>query len=197
MIIKSKKKELTPQYLTGKILLATPAITDPRFQRAVIFMCAHDDKGAMGFMINNILRDVEFEKIIEQTGLKSNIKIDLKEIGVLNGGPVEESRGFLLHSNEFKQKETIQVNQQFGVTGTVEALQDVVEGKGPKDMLFVLGHAGWSAGQLDQEIQQNSWLIAEPNHKLIFDTPLEEKWTFALSTLGIDPAMLSMNAGRA
>lgn len=186
-----------PQYLTGKLLLAMPSIEDTRFARAVIFMCAHDDKGAMGFMVNHTMPDVGFDKIIEQTGLHSDIEIDVSQITVMNGGPVEESRGFLLHSTDFEEKDTIRIDRDYGVTGTIDALRSIVSGKGPDQMLFVLGHAGWSAGQLDKELQENSWLVVDPTPELIFDTPIENKWAAALRLLGIDPAMLSPTAGRA
>lgn len=184
-------------YLTGKLLLATPAIADPRFERAVIFMCTHDEQGAMGFMVNHTMPEINFDRIIEQTGLTSDIEVDISKINVLSGGPVEESRGFLLHSKDFKQKDTIQIDHNYSVTGTVDALKDLIQGKGPDQMLFVLGHAGWSAGQLDREIQDNSWLVVDPTPELIFDTAVGDKWTGALKLLGIDPAMLSTAAGRA
>ncbi len=190
-------KKPKTDYLTGKLLLAMPSIADQRFERAVIFMCAHDEKGAMGFMVNNTMPDIEFNTVIEQTGLQSDIKVDLSTITVMNGGPVEESRGFLLHSTDFEQKDTIQINRSYGVTGTLDALKSIIDGRGPEQMIFVLGHAGWSAGQLDQELQTNSWLVADPTPELIFDTPIENKWAAALGLLGIDPAMLSAEAGRA
>jgi putative transcriptional regulator len=183
--------------MTGKLLLAAPAISDPRFERAVIFICAHDEQGAMGFMVNHSMPEVRFDQIIEQTGLSSEIEIDLNRIKVMSGGPVEESRGFLLHTTDFLQKDTVRISRDYGVTGTLDALRDLLKGKGPKDMLFVLGHAGWSAGQLEQELQGNSWLVTDPTPDLIFKTPTEKKWNTALSSMGIDLAMLSGISGNA
>jgi putative transcriptional regulator len=184
-------------YMTGKLLLAAPGIGDPRFERAVIFMCAHDEQGAMGFMVNYTMPNVPFSKIVEQTGVSADINIDLNAIHVMNGGPVEESRGFLLHSLDFVQKDTININQKYGVTGTIEALRDFVQGKGPQESLFVLGHAGWSAGQLDQELQSNAWLVVDSTPDLVFKTPVKDKWSAALASIGINPAMLSSLSGRA
>lgn len=191
---KKQKKQAT---LAGKLLLAMPSMTDSRFERAVIFMCAHDDKGAMGLRVNNTMPEVGFDKIIAQTGIKSEIAIDLDNIDVLDGGPVEGARGFLLHSGEFQQKDTIRVSDEYAVSGTIDALKHVVEGKGPGQMLFVLGHAGWSAGQLDRELQQNAWMIVDATPELVFETPTDKKWEAAMASLGINPAMLSATAGHA
>jgi putative transcriptional regulator len=189
-----EKKDNT---LAGKLLLAMPTIGDPRFNRAVIFMCAHDESGAMGLMVNHELIDVGFDKIIEQTGIEDEIRVDLSKINVMNGGPVENSRGLLLHTGDFHQKDTVNVSEKYGVSGTIDALRDVLTGNGPDKMIFALGHAGWTAGQLDQELQQNTWLVAEASEELLFDTPNDQKWEKALKSLGIEPAMLSMDMGRA
>ncbi len=194
---KRDSTEKSRNSLAGKLLIAMPSINDPRFEKAVIFMCAHDEKGAMGLMVNSNLSDIAFDKVIEQTGLKSDISVDIDKIKVMNGGPVEVSRGFLLHSGEFEQKETIHISREYGVTGTVEALEDVVSGNGPERMLFVLGHAGWGAGQLDREMQQNSWLVVDATPEIVFAAPIERKWELALAALGIDPMMLSGQAGNA
>ncbi len=184
-------------YLTGKLLLAMPSMSDTRFERAVIFICAHDEQGAMGLVINNALRDVAFTDMLEQIDLISDIKIDLSKFPVMNGGPVDSDRGFLLHSHEYSKDDTVNVNDEYGVTGTIDALREVVGGDGPDKMLFILGYAGWSAEQLDQELQQNAWLVADADPSLIFDTPLEEQWMSAVRALGVEPAMLSSAAGRA
>ena len=185
--------------LTGKLLLATPGMTDPRFERAVILMCAHDEHGAMGLVVNNVLKDVAFDHILETIDLKSDIVVNItvSDITVMNGGPVEGSRGFMLHSKDFIQDDTIRINNDFHVTGTVDALEAVAKGEGPDDMLFILGYAGWQAGQLESELKQNSWLVSEPDLTLLFGTKPEEKWQRAVQKLGFDPAMLSTEMGRA
>lgn len=186
-------------YLTGKLLLAMPSIGDPRFHRSVIFMTAHDEHGAMGMIVNFPLPELEFAQLLDQLGIASDIKINLDELDlpVLNGGPVEGSRGFLLHSNDFEQDDTVHIGDHYGVTGTTDALQELVRGNGPDNALFILGYAGWTPGQLESELQQNSWLVSDPDPSLIFHGKPEEKWSMALDKLGFDPGMLSGEIGRA
>lgn len=186
-------------YLAGKLLLAMPMMGDPRFHRAVIYMCAHDANGAMGLVINHALPGMEFEDLIEQLGIASDIEIKLvpSSVPVMSGGPVEAARGFLLHSNDFVQPDTIKIDSSCSVTGTVEALKFVVRGEGPGQMLFILGYAGWGKGQLEREIQDNAWLVVDPDPQIIFHPEVDEKWTLAVQKLGFDPAMLSAEAGRA
>lgn len=183
-------------YLAGKILIAMPGMGDPRFEKAVIFLCAHDENGAMGLMINHTINDLNFAQLLDQLGIKSDIEIDLP-VPVMNGGPVETSRGFLLHSNEFSKEDTIKIDNSFSVTGTLEALKDIANGKGPKELLFILGYAGWGAGQLEQELQQNAWLVSDPDPEIIFAGAHDIKWSKAVQSMGFDPGMLSSNAGRA
>ncbi len=186
-------------YLNGKLLLAMPSMSDPRFHKSVIFVCAHDENGAMGLVVNQKMQGVAFSKLLEQLGLLSDIDVSKGDINipVMSGGPVEAQRGFVLHGADFKREETIPVNDDFAVTGTVEALKDIAQGNGPSELLFVLGYAGWSPGQLDDEIQQNAWLMLDADQDIIFGTGPDDKWDVAIKRLGIDPSMLSGEAGRA
>jgi len=186
-------------YLTGKLLLAMPGIGDPRFSRAVIFICAHDENGAMGLAINNRAPGLNFEKLLDQLGITSDVTVPRTDLSVpvMEGGPVETARGFLLHSADFKQDDTITINDQLGVTGTTDALKALVGGDVPNSALFVLGYAGWTAGQLEQELQQNAWLVVEPDPALVFHEKEDEKWELGVSKLGFDPAMLSAQTGSA
>jgi len=195
IIVASQDKE----YLTGKLLIAMPAMGDPRFHRAVIFICAHDDGGAMGLVINHVMPGIDFGDLVKQLKVESDIKINFEkmELPVMYGGPVETARGFLLHSGDFKHDETMQVNPFYGVTGTLDALKDISQGNGPENLMFILGYAGWDAGQLESEIMQNAWLVSEPDDELIFASNHQSKWTQAVGKLGIDPAMLSAEAGSA
>ena len=176
--------------LTGKILLAMPNLTDSYFDRAVILICTHDQEGAMGLVLNHALPDIDFKDMLTHIGIKSQIQIDPKSQKVLDGGPLESARGFLLHSPDYKKDDTISITDDFSITSTLEALQEVVAGHGPDKMLFILGYAGWEAGQLDKEIQDNDWLVLDGSTALIFDTAAEEQWNCALGQLGIDPVML-------
>lgn len=185
--------------LAGKLLLAMPALGDPRFHHAVIFMCAHDKNGAMGLVINHTLPGIAFGGLLDQLQVSSDIRVDLRALSmpVMAGGPVEGARGFILHSKDFTQRETVAVGASYAVTGTIEALRAIAAGNGPQDLLFILGYAGWGPGQLDREIQDNSWLVADADPDLIFHVAPDEKWQAAIQKLGFDPAMLSTEAGRA
>jgi putative transcriptional regulator len=186
-------------FLTGKILLAMPTMGDPRFHRAVILLCAHDENGAMGLAINHVLPGVSFTELLDQLNihLEPGKAEKLAAVPVLSGGPVENARGFIVHTKDFYQSDTIPVTGQIAVTGTIDALRAVASGAGPEKMLFVLGYAGWTEGQLDQEIQQNSWLVVDANPELIFTVNATEKWDYAIQKIGVDPALLSNEAGRA
>jgi putative transcriptional regulator len=184
-------------YLTGKLLLAMPGMGDPRFHRAVIFLCAHDANGAMGLVINHAMPGVDFDQLLGQLDIDAPGPRLPTGVQVLSGGPVETARGFILHSQEYLQKDTIRIGRTFGITGTIDALRAIAEGKGPKEMLFLLGYAGWGAGQLDRELQDNAWLVADAEADLIFNADADDKWDLAIRKMGIDPAMLSGDAGRA
>lgn len=194
-----KSSDNSDSYMVGKLLLAMPAMGDFRFEKSVIYVCAHDDQGAMGLVINNPLPEVDFKDLLDQLKIVSDIEFDPKAVSipVMNGGPVEGARGFLLHSSDFHVSDTIKVDDNVSVTGTLDALKDVATGHGPKDKLFILGYAGWSAGQLDQELQRNSWLIVDADPELIFNGDADNKWDMAIKKLGIDPSMLSSTGGSA
>lgn len=174
-----------------------PSMTNLRFQRAVIFMCAHDDKGAMGLMINQRMPNVRFGELLKQLKIDHDADQEPLEIPIMNGGPVESARGFILHGRDYQQKDTVDVNGEYGVTGTIEAIRQVVKGNGPDEMLFILGYAGWSAGQLDGELQKNAWLTVDADPEIIFHDNPDDKWDLAIGKLGIDPSMLSAIGGNA
>ncbi|MEM6780946.1 MAG: YqgE/AlgH family protein [Pseudomonadota bacterium] len=186
-------------YLAGQVLLAMPGMGDTRFNRAVIYICAHDKNGAMGLVINHIVPGLKFGSLLKELNVATDITIpsDIVTLPVINGGPVETARGFLLHSKDFKHDDTVDINESFSLTGTVDALKEVASGQGPKDMVFTLGYAGWSAGQLDQELHQNAWLTCEASRDLIFDTAPHDMWDAAVGHIGVDPSLLSLNSGHA
>jgi putative transcriptional regulator len=187
-------------YFAGKLLVAMPGMEDVRFYRAVIYLCAHDEHGAMGLIINQPLPDLEFGELLGQIKLSEGLVMPEETnalVHVMHGGPVEGARGFLLHSNDFSKPDTVKVDDRIYVTGTLDALCDVALGDGPLEKLFVLGYAGWTAGQLDEELQNNAWLVADADPALVFDHDTEGKWERAVKTLGIDPFMLASAGGRA
>lgn len=186
-------------FLSGQILLAMPSIGDPRFNKAAVFICAHDEKGAMGIVINNVLPGIEFGSLLKDLEIQSNIQLPqrLNHLPVLCGGPVETSRGFLIHSEDFKRPDTIAVKPDIFVTGTVDALAALGTNNVPKNVIFALGYAGWTAGQLDREVKQNAWLTLPATPSLVFNEKTGNIWDQGLSALGVNPAQLSSFAGSA
>ncbi|TNE61837.1 MAG: YqgE/AlgH family protein [Alphaproteobacteria bacterium] len=182
-------------YLDNKLLLAMPGMMDPRFDRAVIYMCSHDESGAMGLVINQRFENLTFPSLLEQ--LQIEVSADVPETMVHAGGPVEPGRGFVLHSADFVQESTLIVSERLALTATVDVLKAIAEGTGPKHHLLALGYAGWGAGQLEQEIQGNSWLTAEADDEIIFNTELEQKWPRAMAMIGVNISMLSAETGHA
>ncbi len=183
-------------FLDGKFLVAMPGMGDPRFERAVIFMCAHTPEGAMGLMINRPAHQLEFSELMEQLGVEGKDTANGPQ--VFFGGPVEHGRGFVLHSTDYFTKGgTMAISDDFGMTATMDVLQDMADGKGPDKRLLSLGYSGWGPGQLEAEIQDNGWLICDASPKIVFDTPWDKKWNAAMRSLGFDPAMLSAEGGRA
>ncbi len=182
-------------YLTGQLLIAMPGMRDSRFARTVIYICAHNQDGAMGLVINRLVGAITFPDLlsqldIEQTGLKDDIPVHF-------GGPVESGRGFVLHSAEYAQESTLQVNGEISLTASIDILRDIAQGQGPLRQIMALGYAGWGPGQLDNEIQANGWLNAVADQELVFDGGLDDKWERAIATLGVDITNLSDAAGHA
>lgn len=182
-------------YLTGKLLVAMPQLGDSRFHKAVIFICAHDENGAMGLVVNHILPGLELHSLLDQLSIEGSIKN--ADMPVMSGGPVETARGFILHQGGFRQIESLEIESNIYVTGTIDALKAIARGDGPERMLFILGYAGWTAGQLDHELQDNAWLVTDADPSVIFEGDPEERWDRAIRKIGIDPLMLSGTAGRA
>jgi putative transcriptional regulator len=186
---------LNEGYLTGQLLIAMPTMRDVRFARSVIYMCAHNSDGAMGLVINRLAGQVTFPDLLRQ--LEIEPQEEYREIRVHFGGPVEAGRGFVLHSGDYKHQSTLQVADEMGLTATMDILHDIAQGRGPRRSLLALGYAGWGPGQLDGEIQANGWLHVEPDESLIFDENLDTKWDRAIAKLGVDPSLLSGDAGHA
>ncbi len=181
--------------LEGKLLVAMPTMGDPRFERTVIYMCAHSPEGAMGLVINKPADHITFPELLTQLGIEA--EIDIEPIRVLSGGPVESARGFVLHSDDYTQATTMEVGEHVALTATVDILKAIAAGDGPRRCLFALGYAGWGPGQLDAEIQANGWLHVDADPDILFSADLERKWTRAIAKLGFDIAHLSGTAGRA
>lgn len=183
-------------HLDGKLLIAMPSMGDPRFERAVIYLCAHSDEGAMGLIVNKPAPDLRFSDLLEQLDMK--VPEESRQIRVHFGGPVENGRGFVLHSGDYTIKDsTLTVDAQFGMTATLDILQDISSGKGPRESLLALGYAGWAPGQLEGEIQANGWLTCDATPDIVFHQGDAGKWEAALASLGISPSFLSASGGTA
>lgn len=182
--------------LTGQMLIAMPGMGDPRFDHSVVYICAHDEGNTLGLIINKPIPEVSFADIMEQVSL--TLDPALPKRAVHFGGPVETSRGFVLHSPEFTTEGgTLKVSETISMTATLDVLEALGRGTGPERALVALGYAGWGPGQLAGEIAQNAWLTAPEDPDLIFEAPTSQKWQRALQNLGVEALTLSSEAGRA
>lgn len=182
--------------LSGKLLVAMPGMGDPRFDHAVVMLCAHSGEGAMGLIVNKQVPELMLDDLLEQLEIERGE--GSKGRTVHFGGPVEGGRGFVLHSTDYAGRETtMQIDDRFGMTATKDILVEIARGNGPRETLTALGYAGWGPGQLENELQQNAWLTVDADEAIVFDTANAEKWAKALKKLGIDPLMLSAEGGRA
>jgi putative transcriptional regulator len=185
-------------FLAGKLLLAMPGMADPRFDRAVVAICVHDENGAVGIGIGHKRAGLRFRELLKQLELDPS---EAPDCAIHHGGPVEPGRGFVLHSTDWGGEDTLHVNaaggQQYAMTGTIDVLRAIAEGRGPARWLIALGYAGWGAGQLEAEMAHHGWFVAGGAPGLIFDTPTDERWAAAFKGEGIDPRLLSSEAGAA
>jgi putative transcriptional regulator len=176
---------------------------DERFQKSVVYICKHDDDGALGIIVNNKVEDLPLGQVYKQLGIE--VSAAAAERAVLFGGPVEPSRGLVLHSADYKREETLVIDAQMALTASLEILKDMAGGKGPQQAWLALGHSGWAPGQLDREMQDNAWLVVDGDPTLVFDADFPAKWQRALDRLGgkassggkFDPAYFSPHTGRA
>ncbi|MBL4803025.1 MAG: YqgE/AlgH family protein [Emcibacter sp.] len=194
-------------YLDGQLLLAMPGMTDPRFDRSVIYMCNHNEEGAMGLVINSAAVNIDFPGLLKQLDVPydsekfSNKSFSSEhtkeEILIHSGGPVEVGRGFILHTADYMQDSTMIISETIALTATVDILAAIAQDEGPNNFIIALGYTGWGQGQLEEEINHNSWLHIEPDEELLFRTDLDLKWPRAMAKLGVDITMLSTHSGNA
>ena len=185
----------TGNSLTGQLLVAMPSMADPRFARSVIYLCAHSAEGAMGLVVNRLIDSLTFPSLLEQLGIEPGPR--LASTPVHFGGPVESSRGFVLHSVDYVQESTLIIDEAIALTATIDVLRAIASGGGPQRRVLALGYAGWAAGQLDAEIQANGWLLVPPDEEIVFGPHNDDKWNRAIAKLGIDLTLLSTEAGHA
>ncbi len=180
--------------LAGQLLIAMPQMQDHRFVRSVIFLCAHNEEGAMGLVVNKIIDHVTLPELLDKLGIPAAGLIGLSRVHA--GGPVEEGRGFVLHSDDYVEENTLVVGKM-ALTATLDILRAIGRGKGPRRSMLALGYAGWGPGQLDAVMQENGWLHVPADEGIVFDEEVADKWQRALAKLGIDPLALSGDAGHA
>jgi putative transcriptional regulator len=190
-------------YLDGQLLVAMPVMSDPRFARSVIYLCAHSEDGAMGLVINQRASHISFPDLLERLGIvpaapEGQLANGIRDMSIHVGGPVETGRGFVLHSSDyFANDSTLPIEDGVCLTATIDILKAIAAGRGPDRAILALGYAGWSPGQLESEIHANGWLNCPADLDLIFDPDIDAKYRRALAKIGIDPSHLVSDAGHA
>jgi len=187
-----------PSYLSGKLLLAMPGMSDPRFERAVIALCIHDENCAIGVGVGHKRAGITFRGLLRQLDIDPG---EAPDCAVHHGGPVEPGRGFVLHSTDWGGQDSVQVNGAtvaiFAMTGTIDILRAIAEGKGPSRWIVALGYAGWGDGQLEDEMTRHGWFAARTEPKILFETPTDERWAASFKAEGIDPRLPTSETGAA
>ena len=184
----------SPKFLTGQLLLAMPGIGDPRFERAVIAMCSHDEDGALGIGLGRIIPRIHFHDLLRQLDIDPGVAPD---VPIHLGGPVEPQRGFLLHSLDWGGQESLQVSNRWALTATLDILRAIAEGKGPTRWIAALGYAGWGAGQLEQEMCGNGWFATPGDDALLYECDVNSRWAAAFKSAGVDTRLLTADSGTA
>ncbi len=185
-----------PQSFRNSFLIATPDMGDPRFRFTVIYVVSHDRSGTMGIIINKDKSGLLISDLLDQVGIPGDVRV--ADSPVLNGGPVDIDRGFVLHSSDyFKAETSLKISDTMSLTSTKDVLESLVSDDHPTNALLAVGYAGWGPGQLEKEIAQNSWLVTDADDDLIFSSDFAGKWATVLNDMGIDPGSLSQSGGRA
>jgi putative transcriptional regulator len=182
-------------FLTGQLLIAMPAMADPRFAQSVIYLCAHTAEGAMGLVLNRPLQSPSFDDLLRQ--LEVAPVPPARRIRLCQGGPMDNGRGFVLHTSDWTGEGSLRVDDGLALTASLDVLKAIAEGGGPREGILALGYAGWGPGQLDAEMQQNAWLSVPADETIVFDGDHDTKWRRAFGKLHIDPLLLSDAAGHA
>jgi len=187
-------------FLKGKLLIAMPSIQGHDFSHSVVFLCEHNPEGAMGLVLNKPAPRMIFADLVEKLDIGRTpglVEDEIMQVPVMLGGPVKQFQGFVLHTSDYKSEETLKVAPGYALTATVDVLRAIAAGKGPKRKILALGYAGWSPGQLEDEILRNGWLTCDADADLVFSGETATKHEAALKKLGVDPGMLSSDAGHA
>jgi len=195
-MLRPKKSKNLSGYLERQLLVAMPGMLDSRFSRTVIYLCSHTAEGAMGLVINKPYPGLTFPNLLKQLNIETTVDTN---IVVRLGGPVDKGRGFVLHSTDYMQQGSVAIDEKVGIglTATLDVLRAIATDQGPSRCLFALGYAGWAAGQLDTELQDNGWLTVPADFDLIFDPDLDSLWERSLGLLGVRAAQLASVVGHA
>jgi putative transcriptional regulator len=192
----STKPNKSKLSLTGQILIAMPDMNDPRFFQSVVLICSHDESGAMGVIINKPSPELTEHQLMHQIDIPADDRAKLRP--VMFGGPVDMTHGFVVHSDDGQMRSrSTSISSGIALTATLDILHDIAKNQGPTNHMLALGYAGWSPGQIEAELMQNGWLTTDSDPELVFHIDHDKKWTAALAKLGVDPLMLSADAGRA
>lgn len=196
--VKKKNKNKTENIsLIGKCLISSPGMTDDRFDKSIVYICANSKEGSMGIVINRPIFPVKFAELLKQLDINISSNEVIVSPDIVYGGPVESSRGFVLHSADYFLASTVIVKDNIAITATLDILEAIAKGKGPSQSMIALGYAGWTSGQLEEELKNNNWLITDADEELIFKTPHNQKWKKALAKIGVDPNFLLSGQGNA
>jgi putative transcriptional regulator len=182
-------------HLTGQLLIAMPGLPDPEFAKSVVYLCAHSEDGAMGIIVNRPIDTPSFADLLGQLAVGPTPPA--RAIALCQGGPVDHSRGFVLHTADWTGDGSLRVDTNVALTASLDVLTAIATGGGPSEGILALGYANWGPGQLDEEILQNSWLNAQADYELLFDHDHDSKWTRALAKLRVQPGQLSSLSGHA
>lgn len=181
--------------LTGKCIVSSPFMESEQFQKTVVYICTHSKEGAMGFIINQKLPEISFEDLAAQLPIAPYF--GSRQIDVHNGGPLDKIRGFVIHSTDYIKKDTVVIDKEIAISSSLDILNDIALGSGPRDNIITLGYSSWGPQQLEKEIMSNEWIITPTQAELVFRTKDEQKWEAALHQAGINIEQLSLYSGRA
>jgi putative transcriptional regulator len=193
--LRSKPPSPSDTSLTGQVLIAMPGLPDPEFAKSVIYLCSHSPEGAMGIIVNRPINTPSFADLLGQ--LEVSPTPPARAIALCQGGPVDLSRGFVLHSADWTGDGSLRVDSDVALTASIDVLTAIANGGGPREGILALGYANWGPGQLDDEIRQNSWLNAQADTDLLFDADHDSKWARAMAKLHVQPGRLSSLSGHA
>lgn len=188
------RTDLSESSLVNHFLIAMPGLDDPNFSQSITYICEHTHQGAMGLVINQPM-DMKMAEVLEQMGIDD--AADIGDTEVLYGGPVQPGRGFVLHSGEKTWPSGLHISGDIYLTASRDIIEDIANDQGPEQRLFLLGYAGWDAGQLEQELADNAWLTIPADANVLFTKEAHQRWQAAADSAGIDLNLIAATAGHA